>query len=134
LAQNPVRTDAIGGAGTEVALTLRGVTPFDLTYALSNFKIKILRKTKYTIAQGDQITYQMRDPGRHVKLQRELTSNEGPIYPGLTRIILVIGKLSPGIPVGPGDQTFQEVLDFGVTRKYFYKVENWTEDRTRYLT
>jgi len=131
-AQNPTRTDPIGGgATTEVALTLRGVTPFDLTYALSTWGIKILRKTKYQINNGDQVTYQVRDPRRHTLTQRQITSTEGFSYPGLSRFVLVVGRLAPGITVGALGAT--ERLDVGITRKYFYKVENWSEDRTAYV-
>lgn len=132
LAQNPVRTDPIGGAGTEINLSLRGVTPFDCVYALSNFGIKILSKRKYQISNGDQVTYQIRDPRRHVLLQRELQAFEGPIKGNLTRCVLVIGRIAPGLPVGGTIGTYNEVLEIGITRKYLYKIENYTEDRTRY--
>lgn len=132
-AQNPIRTDSIGGGGVELSLVNRGVAPFDLTYALSRFKIKIWRKTKYQVSNGDQFTYQVRDPRRHVMLQRDLTSTEGWVLKP-TRTILVVARVSPGLPIGAGPNTFQEVLDVGVTRKYSYKVENWSEDRTSYLT
>lgn len=135
-AQNPTRTEPIGGApATEINLGLRGVTPFDCTYTLGNFKLKITRKTKYQINNGDQVTYQIRDPRRHVMLQRQLTSTEGFNQPNLTKMVLVIGRLPPGTTIGtvgvPG--VCQETLSFGITRKYFYKVENWSEDRTAYI-
>nr|QTE03342.1 MAG: capsid protein [Cygnus columbianus CRESS-DNA-virus sp.] len=135
LAQNTVRTDATGGAGTEVDIALRGVTPFDCTYSLANFGITILSKRKYQISNGDQVTYQIRDPRRHVMPVRELTSTEGPNKKGLTRCLIVIGKLAPGLPIGtsatPGN--YQEILTYGITRKYLYKVENYSEDRTNYF-
>lgn len=138
-AQNPARTKPIGaddGAGpTEVNLNLRGVTPFDCTYTLSNFKVKITRKTKYQISNGDQVTYQLRDPRRYVRTQRALTSTEGFVEPGMTKMVIVIGRVPPGTTVGavgtPG--VCQEQLAFGLTRKYFYKVENWSDDRTAYV-
>lgn len=134
--QNSVRTLPIGGGVTsKVDFNRRGVTPFELTYSLSNWKIKILRKTKYQINAGDQITYQIRDPRRHVMLQRQLTSTEGFNNPKCTRLVYITGKLAPGITVGPVGTpgVCQERMTFGVTRKYFYKVENWSEDRTAYV-
>lgn len=135
-AQNPTRTEPIGGgATTEVNLNLRGVTPFDCTYTLANFKIKITRKTKYQISNGDQVTYQVRDPRRYTRTQRALTSTEGFVEPGMTKMVIIIGRLPPGTTIGavgtPG--VCQEQLAFGLTRKYFYKVENWSEDRTAYI-
>lgn len=134
-AQNSVRTDPTGGAGTEIDISQRGVTPFDTTYSLSNFGIQILSKRKYQISNGDQVTYQIRDPRRHVLPQRELQSTEGFNKRGLTRCLIVIGKLAPGLPIGlpatPGN--YQEILNYGLTRKYLYKVENYSEDRTNYF-
>lgn len=135
-AQNIGRTEPIGGGGTsEINLTTRGATPFELTYALSNFGIKVWKKTKYQLSNNEVFTYQMRDPRRHVLLQRELTSFEGPSKRGLTRCLLVIARMAPGLTVGPTStvNTYQEVLEIGLTRKYTYKIENYTEDRTAYL-
>lgn len=132
---NAAQTKPIGGgATTEISIDLRGATPFDFSYALSRFGIRIERKTKYTINNGDQITYQIRDPGRHTATHRELRNQDGFNKPGWTRFVILIGKLSPGLSVGavgtPG--TYQQIIDVGVTRKYVYKVENYTEDRTSY--
>jgi len=137
LAQNSTQTDPIGGgATTEITYQLRGTTPFDLSYALSRFGIRINSKTKYQISNGDQVTYQVRDPARHVLTQREAQSQDGFNKPGWTRCILAIGKIAPGLTVGalgtPG--VYQEVLVTGITRKYTFKVENWSEDRSAYLT
>lgn len=134
--QNPTRTSAIGdgvaGAPSKIDLNLRGVTPFDCAYSLSNFGIKIWKKTKYQLSNGEQFTYQYRDPRRYVLNQRHITSNEGPFEPRMTRCLLIIGRMCPGVTVGSVDGTFQENLIVGCTRKYFYKVENWSEDRTGY--
>lgn len=132
-AQNSGRTDPIGGGATEINLTTRGATPFELSYALSNFGIKVWKKTKYQLSNNEVFTYQMRDPRRHVLPQRELTSTEGPTKKGLTRCILIVARMAPGLTVGSVDGTYQERLDIGLTRKYTYKIENYTEDRTAYL-
>lgn len=131
--QNAIRTQTIGGGGTALQLTSRGVTPWDLTYVLSNFGIKIWKKTKFQISNNDQITYQMRDPRRHVMNQRELSSAEGFAYRNLTKLVLIVGRLAPGLTVGNINGTYQERLVIGLSRKYFYKVENWSEDRTSYM-
>ena len=120
----------IGGAGTGIALTSRGATPWDLPAALSRFKIKILKKTKFMTPNGDTFTYQMRDPRRHVAEEQTLIRN-GVNVKGWTRWVLFISKLVPGLTVGTTGNTFQENLDIGVTRKYFYKIEGVSEDRDR---
>lgn len=133
--QNQQRTLPIGGGATsEIIYDRRGVTPFELSYALSRFGIKIWKKTKYQISNGDQITYQMRDPRRHSVVQREMQNQDGFNKPGLTKILYVTGKLAPGLTVGNTANTFQEALNIGITRKYMYKIENWTEDRTAFDT
>lgn len=123
----------IGGAGTGLALALRGVTPWDFPAALSRFKLKILKKTKFMTPNGDTFTYQIRDPRRHVANKLSLTTAQGPNRIGWTRFILIISKLVPGLVIGSGDSTFQESLSIGVTRKYFYKIEGQSEDRDRYI-
>lgn len=133
--QNDANTLTIGGAGTEITQFLRGATPFDLSYSLSRFGIRINRKTKYTIANGDQITYQMRDPRRYVLPFREMSNKDGFNRPGMTRVIYMVAKLCPGLTVGPigAPGVYQQIVNVGATRKYTFKVENWSEDRTIYL-
>jgi len=136
-AQNEAQTLPIGGgATTEIAQNLRGCTPFDLSYVLSRFGVRINRKTKYTIANGDQITYQMRDPARYSLNLREISNQDGFNKPGMTRMIYIVAKLPPGLTVGPigTPGVYQQILNLGNTRKYTFKVENWSEDRTAYLT
>lgn len=123
----------IGGAGTALVLTQRGVTPWDVPASLSRFKLRILKKTKFVTPNGDTFTYQMRDPRRRVSNKISLTNAQGPNKRGWTRWIFIISKLVPGLPIGTGDGTFQEILTVGVTRKYFYKVEGQSEDRDRYI-
>lgn len=132
--QNIARTDPIGGgATTEITHTLRGVTPFEMNYVLSRFGVKILSKRKYQISNGDQVTYQVRDPRRHSIVYREMVNQDGFNKPYLSRFLFVVGKLAPGLAVGSTVNTYQEVLVLGNTRKYLFKVENWTEDRSAYL-
>lgn len=131
LAKTIAGAATLGGQGMD--LDLRGVTPFDLPMSLSRFGIKILKKTKYFIPNGDTVTYQMRDPGRHVFARRELTQGEGFNYPGVTRCVLLVGKLIPGLTVGSLPGYYKARITTGMTRKYMYKVEGINETRDAYF-
>lgn len=135
-ATNDARTLVIGGGATlQDKLSVRGSTPFDMSYALSRFGIKIWSKRKYQIANNDQITYQVRDPRRHSTTMRELVNQDGFNKPGWTRFVVLVGKIAPGLTVGAVGVAgvYQEILQVAMTRKYCAKVENWTEDRTAYV-
>lgn len=112
---------------------LRGCTPFDQPTALSRLGVKILKKTKYFIPNGNTITYQMRDPKRHSCLQRELADELGANKPGWTRWLYVVYKLVPELVKGSVDGTYQEMIACGVTRKYMYKIEGINENRNAYI-
>lgn len=133
LDQNLNNTKPIGGTGPEIQHTLRGVTPFDLTFSLGRFRLKIMKKTKYVVPNQDTFTYQVRDPNRRTCVRRDLTAPTGFNKPGWTRVIYFTAKLVPDLVIGTGDQQYQEVLVVGCTRKYFYKIEGMNEDRTKYL-
>lgn len=134
LGDNDARTRAINGTGTEISYLLRGVTPFDLTYSLSRWRLKIWKKTKYFLNNQDVITYQVRDPRRHVAASRDLFQKDGFNRPGWTRIILAVAKTVPGNwTVGSSGGQVSERLIVGSTRKYLYKIEGVSEDRTRYV-
>ena len=60
-------------------------------------------------------------------------TGEGFNRPGWTRWLLVIFKIPPGLTVGSANNTFQESLTIGLTRKYSLKIQNYSEDRTAYL-
>ena len=75
-----------------------------------------------------------RDPRRHSMTLRELTNADGFNKPRLTRFIVIVGRVSPGLTIGNTTGTFQEGIQLGLTRKYTAKVENWSEDRTAYIT
>lgn len=127
--QNSSVCKAIGGGATaEVAFNKRGCTPFDLSYVLSRFGVKIVSKRKYQISNNDQITYQIRDPRRHSMTFRDMTNGEGFNMPKLTKLVWIVGKLAPGLTVDAA--AYSEKLEIGMTRKYLFKVENWSEDRT----
>lgn len=127
-------TQNIGGAGNGILYNQRGSTPWDFPAALSKWKIKILKKTKFMTPNGDTFTYQVRDPRRKVASKVSLDLANGCNKQGWTRFILVISKLVPGLTVGAvgAADVYQEILDVGITRKYFYKIEGISEDRDRY--
>lgn len=117
--------------GTPVDLSNRGVTPFEMNKALSALGIKIWKKTKYYISSGQTITYQIRDPKRHKFYRAKIAgTGNGCNKPGVTRHLLVIFKSVPGISVGSTTGLTQEKLYLGVTRKYMYKIEGVTDDRS----
>jgi len=131
---DPNLEDPIGGTGGEVTRTARGATPFDFPFSLSRYGLKIWKKTKYHLSSGDTFTYQVRDPRRHVAEMDKLRTTAGFNMPGWTRIILIIAKAAPGLTIGSTANTYTEKLDIGITRKYLCKVENYTEDRSLYIT
>jgi len=120
-------------AGTALTLTQRGTTPWDLPASLSKFGVKIWKKTKFFIPNNDTITYQIRDPKRHVLTRRELTQAEGCNYPGMTRFILMIFKLVPGLTIGPNVNEYRARINVGTTRKYMYKIEGFNQSRDSYI-
>lgn len=79
---NPADTPAVKDNNTspttnEIFITSRGATPFDMTYATSMFGIKVLKKTKYMLAQGETVTYQYRDPKRRSCERADLFAEGG---------------------------------------------------------
>jgi len=111
--------------GTGLSLTQRGVTPWDATQALSVYRIKIWKKTKYFLAYGNTITYQVRDPKSHFIDQQRMEDGNSTNKPGMTRWLLIIAKPTPGVSLGTGGQT---TLQVGVTRKYMVKKNETATD------
>ncbi len=126
-------TNVIGTTGTKVALTSRGATPWDNTFALSRYGLKIHKKTKYRIGRGNSITYQFRDPKNRTMSLGAMEEIAGCNKPGWTHHILIIFKSVPGFSVGTGENDIQERIQIGYTRKYTYKVEGATDDRSEYI-
>lgn len=123
----------LGGAGTGVDIFFRGVTPFDVPLALSRYRLKVWKKTKYFLTNGGQFTYQIRDPKRRVVSAQAITDQKGANWPGWTRHLFIIAKLTPGATVGNLVSQDAECLQIGATRKYMVKVEGFNEDRDRYF-
>lgn len=138
----------IGGAGTGLSWTAtagaapnftancsRGATPWDCTLGLSQYGLKILKKRKFFVPNQQTITYQMRDPKRRVATFERLSAQLGSNLRGWTKWLYIVYKMVPGIPIGgvatPGNGV--EEITIGCTRKYFYKIEGFNEDRDRYI-
>lgn len=117
------------GNDTKIDLESRGATPWDNTFALGRWRLKILKKTKYRIGAGNTITYQLRDPRQRTISKQRLQEIAGANVPGWTKHIWIVFKAVPGIPVGNAAGTFQERITVGATRKYTYKIEGETDDR-----
>jgi len=111
--------------GTALSLSQRGVTPWDATQALSVYKLKIWKKTKYFLGYGNTFTYQIRDPKSHFIDQQRMEDGNSTNKPGMTRWLLFIAKPTPGVTLGTGGQT---TLAVGVTRKYMVKKNETSTD------
>lgn len=124
-------SDKIGGRDRVNTQSL-GVTPFDVSLALSAFKIKILSKKKYFLPSGNQMTYQIRDPKNRI-ISKEASDNiQGTNYPGTTKHLLLVAKGLPGAATVPpsGASPYKVRLEVGCTRKYAYKVNEDDADQT----
>lgn len=123
----------IGGTGLDLAIGDRGVSPFELGSAMGRCGIKIMKKTKFFIPNGQTITWQCRDPKRHTCRYGELEKQDGWVRPGWTKTYFLIYKLVPGLALGTTDGTYKAAISVGITRKYAYKVEGFNEPRERLL-
>lgn len=125
-------TKTIGGNISNLTIQSRGATPWDLPVALSRYRIKILKKTKYFLGASQTMTYQYRDPKRRVVPKQRVTERSGFSRPGWTKSLLIIAKSVPGFTVGAGVGETTVKLDIGVTRKYLYKIEGMNDSRDAY--
>lgn len=130
-------TATIGNASgvgiSSLSIYKRGTTPWDLPTALSQYGVKIWKKTKLFISNGQTATYQYRDPKRHVINHASMLETES-CNRKFTRHIMFIFKVVPGIVVGDGIGETTEKLLIGCTRKYLYKVEGNNENRDIHIS
>lgn len=125
------------GALTAAATTTfaRGLTPWDFTENLSQYGIKITKKTKFFLKNGEYFTYQMRDPRNHMINRSRLEEVPGVNYPGMTKFLYVLAKPVAGVnTLGTGVGDTSARLFVGETYKYTFKVEGQTEDRILVVT
>lgn len=133
--------NAAASVGTPININQRGVTPFDMPIPLSQFGMKIWKKTKFFIKPSQTATYQVRDPKRHVLQRSKLQSSSGSApagengfnKPGMTKCLLVLFKLVPGVVEGVATNQTKAALTVGVTRKYLYKIRGIKETRSIYI-
>jgi len=130
--RNKDYTEKLANGSAELDHQQRGVTPFEFSYALGRYGVKVLKKTKYLLPNGECFTYQIRDPKRKTITQHDMQNTPGFNRPGFTRVLWIVAKLVPGLTVGQIDGGYREELSLGVTRKYLYKLEGSNEDRTTY--
>lgn len=124
-------TGAIGGTGTSLTIQQRGVTPWDLPSALSEYRLKILKKTKYFLGPGQTMTYQIRDPRRHVVDKQYQQVQTGNIK-NMTRWLFLVYKPTPCTSEFADTDFDVAQIRVGLTRKYFYKVNELSGDYDNY--
>jgi len=102
-------------------LNTRGVTPFEFGPALSKFRMKILKKTKYFIPFGDTVTYQIRDTRIRTMSHGVYRNESCTTY--ATHGILVVAK--------PTAASASSAISYvcGCSRKYKYVVDSSHVDR-----
>jgi len=105
----------------------RGWTPFDNPQALSQYGIKILKKTKYFVSPNTSVTYQIRDArNRYLDLYDGL-QDQGLARRGWTRTVFISFKCVTG-------EIKEGRLAIGCTRKYMLKVnKSGSTDQTNAL-
>lgn len=126
-------TGTIPGQVTALAQASRGWTPFDCPEALSQYSIKIWKKTKYFLSAEQTATYQIRDPKRHVYSKDSTPSSDSANWPGVTKWIYIVFKPIPGYNyvAAPNNDILR--LNLGITRKYMYKINQDSTDYDAYV-
>lgn len=125
--EGDVDTPTISGAGTSININQKGCTPWELPSALSEYGIKIMKKTKYFLGPGQTFTYQMRDPRRHI-CDAQMIQDGNCNWKKVTKWLFIIHKPTPCTSiVDPNFDT--QSLTLGVTRKYMYKVKDQSQDK-----
>lgn len=115
------------GAGTAITgLDQRGCTPWDIPQAMAQWGIRILKKTKFTLARGQTCTYQVRDPKNRLLAKNIMDDLLGVNLRGWTRYVLYIAKPVAGFDLAPAYNTAAVStlgnLTVGATRKYTVKI------------
>lgn len=109
-------TEEVKSAQPKIQLGTRGATLFDLPELIRYGRIKIWKKTKIFLPEGDTATYQSRDPRNHVFTSDLFIDETGFVIPKVTKSYILVAKTV----VGSGETTGG--FSVGVTRTYRYKV------------
>lgn len=102
-------------------LATRGITPFEMGTAMSKFRMKILKKTKYFIPFGNTVTYQIRDTRIRTMTHNVYRAESATTY--CTHGVLIIAKPTAVF----ADTTCNYVV--GCSRKYKYVIDSSHVDR-----
>lgn len=106
----------------------RGWTPFDNPQALSQYGIKILKKTKYFVSPNTSVTYQIRDARNRLLDVADGFQVQGLARRYWTRTVFITAKVVAG-------ETREGRLAIGATRKYMLKImKSGSTDQTNYGT
>lgn len=116
---------------TAISRQSRGWTPWDAPPALSQYQMKIWKKTKFFLSPEQTFTYQYRDPKRHVFDFQNIPNSTSQNAPGMTRFFYFVWKPVTGYTyVDPYTTVAQ--LSVGVTKKYLYKINALQGDNNAY--
>lgn len=121
-----VTSTIVPSGGSQLSMTTRGCTPFDIPQWISLTGMKILRKTKVFISSGLSHTYQIRDARNRQLLKSDISDFQALgagdfVLPGWTQGVIVAYKPVAGV------QANQVTIHMGVTRKYCYAYEEYAE-------
>lgn len=131
------------GAGTATTgLDQRGITPWDIPQALSQFKMKIWKKTKYMLNSGESVTYQMRDSKERLLNKQTMDDVLGVNLRGWTRYLLYVAKVPGGYltrpsitgPAGTTATSGSMQLSVAATRKYMLRAPESGAKQSAYHT
>lgn len=118
-----------------IKLLDRGATPFEMGTIISRHGIRIKKKEKFYISQGQSINKQFRDPRNRYFDPRGLTGQTASAesvgtykYKDYTKTFLVVAK-----NVNPG-QTTPAAIECGVTRSYKYTYEGLKVNKNYYAS
>lgn len=119
LTQTSVPPAGAGGSLSSPTILTRGWTPFNCSLASAK-GLKVIKKTKYFLPEGETFTYQIRDPKNHWVGGEDINDASGNEFArnGMTRMLFIIAKSV----VGTTAETFELLV--GCTRSYHYKIYN----------
>jgi len=113
---------AIASAGgnltsAPVNLSTFGTTPWDFPPTLSEFGVKIWKKTRFILRGGESFTYLMKGKKHRSIAKNVVEDNVGGNMPGWTRWCIIIARLAPGDRGSAGATAW---LACSAIRKYTY--------------
>lgn len=134
LALGNTDTATIPGLATALTPQSRGWTPWDTPAALSQYRMKIWKKTKFFLSSNQTFTYQYRDPRRHVFDKQSMPTTTCDNMPGMTRFFVIVMKPTPGYTYSTEGGVDYAQIQIGITRKYMYKIAESTQDYEAFNT